>query len=196
MQWPWQRSDYRTAQQAEYDQRIERLNQRVDALYTEISHQTTILEQVPKIARIVVKSSGVLDDLLAQAESDKSAHEASDQARELILNQTAEYLMRWVDELSRAVMHQNQSDLWSDTHHVWLKQATAALEKMGFIEIPVLGKLFDPKVAQAVGTVVDTEHPPYVVVEVVERGYLRADQLWRRAAVITVAPLTEKGEEI
>jgi molecular chaperone GrpE (heat shock protein) len=53
-----------------------------------------------------------------------------------------------------------------------------------------MGRTFDPKVAEAVGSVpCDENRSPYTIVEVVRRGYVLQGNLVRRAAVVTAAPM-------
>ena len=192
MHWPWQKSADHDAWRLAIDQKLAALDESVRAGQEFVGEQLALLEQVPRMARHVAKFSASLAEL-----EEKRSEEAKDIRRlEETVDTTVRHLVRWVDELSAIVHQPDTGDPWREVHGTWLRQAESALEAMGYREIPVLGRAFDPKIAEAVGTVEPTDRvSPYTVVEVVRRGYWFQGQLWRRADVITARPTDASEEE-
>ena len=58
------------------------------------------------------------------------------------------------------------------------------LEKYNIREMDLLGKEFDPYLAEAVETVKTQEHPPNTVVKVVQKGYMIHEKVLRPAKVV------------
>ena len=58
------------------------------------------------------------------------------------------------------------------------------LEKYNVKEIDVEGKEFDPHLAEAVETVLSSEHPPNTVVKVLQKGYTLHGKVIRPAKVV------------
>jgi molecular chaperone GrpE len=65
-----------------------------------------------------------------------------------------------------------------------LQQLSKLLQGHGIEVVEDVGKPFDPHRHEAVSLRHDPSHPEHTVVEVIERGYRRGDQLFRPAKVI------------
>jgi molecular chaperone GrpE len=72
------------------------------------------------------------------------------------------------------------------------KQLTGALSRAGLTPIDTVGKIFDPHVHQAVGTVEAPGHSDHEIVEELQKGYLFKERLLR-PAIVRVAVATPHG---
>jgi molecular chaperone GrpE len=90
-----------------------------------------------------------------------------------------------LDNLERALEHAS-----SDPEHIIdgvravHQQALSVLASLGFPVRDDTGKAFDPALHEAVGTIVDEEHTPGTVAQVVRAGYGSDDEILRPAAVV------------
>ena len=90
-----------------------------------------------------------------------------------------------LDNLERALEHAS-----SDPEHIIEgvravhQQALSVLASLGFPVRDDTGKAFDPALHEAVGTIVDEEHTPGTVAQVVRAGYGSDDEILRPAAVV------------
>ena len=90
-----------------------------------------------------------------------------------------------LDNLERALEHAS-----SDPEHIIdgvravHQQALSVLANLGFPVRDDTGKAFDPALHEAVGTIVDEEHTPGTVAQVVRAGYGSDDEILRPAAVV------------
>jgi molecular chaperone GrpE len=90
-----------------------------------------------------------------------------------------------LDNLERALEHAS-----SDPEHIIEgvravhQQALSVLANLGFPVRDDTGKAFDPALHEAVGTIVDEEHTPGTVAQVVRAGYGSDDEILRPAAVV------------
>ncbi len=183
VQWPW-----RKRQQLD-ERRWQEVMVAIEQLRDAVSHQQEWTQQIPRLARMVLKSAQALDTLVEEGRERLRAEQVrADENRELVAN-TVNQLMGWVDELDGVMGSAGASDPWRPVHEAWLRQLEALLTRWGFTEIPVKHQLFDPTQCDAVGTVEgDGTVPPYTVVAVLQRGYLKQGRLWRKARVVTVHP--------
>ena len=183
MRWPWQNPTADNAWRVGIENKLAVLEHHVRSGQETMAERLELLAQLPRMARQVAKTSAIVGEWQEHREAEREDRRRLHET----LDATAQYLMRWVDELSAIGQQADAGDAWQGVHGAWLRQAEAALTEMGFTEIPVLGRAFDATVAEAVGAVEFTgAAAPYTVVEVVRRGYVFEGQLWRRAAVITV----------
>ncbi len=192
MQWPWQKRADENPWWATIERKLQVIEEKIQAGQDRMVEPLEILEQIPRMQRQITKASAILVnwDEKREAEREEAARLRAS------FDMTIKHLMDWVDELSVIGQKTSLDDPWYEVHRAWLRQAESVLDDLGYVAIPVLGRIFDATVAEAVGTVDDTgQAPPYTVMEVVRRGYRLKGQLWRRAEVITVRPADMSEEE-
>jgi molecular chaperone GrpE len=101
-----------------------------------------------------------------------------------------------LDNFSRAVSHQGDTDLESFREGVELiaRQLQDVLTRQGLEEIDPLGEPFNPEYHDAVQRVEDPEKEPGTVVSVLAKGYTLGGRLLRPAMVaVAVEPSGESG---
>ncbi|WP_135552211.1 nucleotide exchange factor GrpE [Paenibacillus cymbidii] len=114
-------------------------------------------------------------------------------------------LIRLLDDfdLARTRLQGTEMDAWSNVIRQWSDRVLALLAGMEVRELHVLGRSFDPSVAEAVATTTREERRvagkadeldrtgdtvPYEVVAVERRGFVTGDgRLLRKAQVITIS---------
>ena len=160
-------------------------------------------EQLAKLARFQYKFKQeqlglvqALADGLDRLERNQLAESAREEERAETLRALVKRLVKWLDDLDGFGLYLGQGGepeaaAWRSLLEQWREQVREALLLAGLQEIPVLGRVFDPGLMEAIGTVpMDALDPParvpYLVVRVVRRGYARAGRLYRKAQVITV----------
>jgi molecular chaperone GrpE len=94
-------------------------------------------------------------------------------------------LLEVLDDFERALLHIGDapSALAGGLHAIHRKLA-GLIEAEGVRLFDSLGKVFDPSLHEAVGSVSDGRYPSGVIVEEVRRGYRWGDELLRPAQVI------------
>jgi len=193
---------------APINQNLTLLSQQVNNSLEQI---TEIGEQLRKLGRLQYKSGqevqgklGGLDtrlEVLQQMQDtytiDKSQLEALDQQ----IGHVNEILLVWLDDLdllSINLRDQGQ-DGWEKLLETWTSQVLQALKIHGVVEMHLVGTSFNPKIAEAIGTMprkptkVNTADVysspvslPYEVSEVVKRGFVNHEgTLLRKAQVMT-----------
>ena len=70
------------------------------------------------------------------------------------------------------------------------------LDKFNICEIDIQGKEFDPYLAEAVERVCSEDHPPNVVVKVLQKGYKLHDKVIRPARVAVSVKEEEGGDKV
>jgi molecular chaperone GrpE len=88
------------------------------------------------------------------------------------------------DNLERALKFEGSGDGLRGGLEQTLKGFEAVLAGQGVKELDVKGKPFDPRVAEAIGTMHSDDADDDTVVEVAEKGYTLGDELLRPAKVI------------
>jgi len=83
-----------------------------------------------------------------------------------------------------------EKDAWQPFFTEWVQKIINALAEIGIYEIDVIGKVFDPRIAEGVGIMLRSPEAiapvAYEVAEVVKRGFINSEgQLLRKAQVIT-----------
>lgn len=106
--------------------------------------------------------------------------------REHLLNM----LLCQLDEMDRACagLKNKGNNAWQLLLQQWRQRIITALAEMGIREVDVLGKTFEPQVAECVGVVpgMPASAVPYEVAEVVKRGFANSEGIiLRKAQVIT-----------
>jgi molecular chaperone GrpE len=95
-----------------------------------------------------------------------------------------ERLLPVLDNLQRALNSKAGGDMLRGGLEQTLRGFEAVLSGEGVKAIDVRGEPFDPRIAEAVGTVSADDVPEDTVVEVTEKGYTLGDDLLRPAKVI------------
>ena len=91
-----------------------------------------------------------------------------------------------IDNLERALAHQNDADGVRGGLQATLRGFEAILAGEGVKPIAVKGTPFDPRVAEAIGTMPSPGLADDMVVEEAERGYVMGEDLLRPAKVLVV----------
>lgn len=108
--------------------------------------------------------------------------------REYLLN----VLLCQLDEIDMASagIKDKENNTWQPLLNQWSERIIAALAEMAIYEVDVIGKTFDPQVAEGVGGIPRAPETdaavPYEVAEVVKRGFVSSEgKVLRKAEVIT-----------
>ena len=115
--------------------------------------------------------------------TDRLIREQSDAGRRAVLTRVLSVL----DNLERAAAYRQQgvpAEQLVDGLLATVKQFTSLLEAEGVRPLEVIGKPFDPKVAEAVGTRVEPGKPANTVVDEARKGYTVGGELLRPAQVV------------
>jgi molecular chaperone GrpE len=173
---------------------------------SEYSFKPTFVEE---LERKLSESQRKLEDVLASYRELKAESAAETQkAKERIQNEynrrlgqaKSEVVKKFVDileNLERALLAASETGTFQNLlEGVQLirNQFVATLSELGVKELDVIGKPFNPEIAEAIGVVdVENEEQDQHVVEVVSKGYLLQEILIRPAQVKVgrcVAPVT------
>jgi len=110
------------------------------------------------------------------------------QQREYLL----EVLLLQLDEIDMACagINDKEDNTWQPLFTQWAQRIITALSEMGIYEVDLVGKTFDPQIAEGVDSMPRMpgmkNSVPYEVAEVVKRGFVTIDgQVLRKAEVIT-----------
>ncbi|MFZ5651840.1 MAG: nucleotide exchange factor GrpE [Bacillota bacterium] len=165
--------------------------------------------QVNKLARIQYKTGqeimGKLDrlaagmDLVQRWQSDHDAGASRLNVMEHQIEYLTGVIIGQLDDIDFvcAGLQGEGRENWRKLLRPWGDRLLAALAEVGVYEVDVIGRTFDPQLAESIGAVArdssagggETSGPrvPYEVVEVVKRGFVLSDgRLLRKAQVITV----------
>jgi molecular chaperone GrpE len=102
-----------------------------------------------------------------------------------------ERLLPVLDNLQRALQSDATGEMLRDGLQQTLRGFEAVLANEGVKAVEVQGEPFDPRVAEAIGTVQSAGVAEDTVVEVAEKGYKLGDDLLRPAKVIVAKRATE-----
>lgn|GEM_PF-6479291 len=129
--------------------------------------------------------------------------------------QVIQRLVTWLDDLDSVIqeMQKAEPNSWYQLFQQWNSQILQLLDNLGVSQLEVMGQAFDPRLAEALGTVkasevnrvgtevteadgVGGELAPCQIVQVVKRGYWEtgSGKLLRKAQVITVEE--KSGDEV
>lgn len=152
-------------------------------------------DQIAKLTRLQYK--GTHEILSRIEEVGQSIRDEAGSREDLILlkERVVSRLLNWLDSLD-VLMNEGDKPLTETLAH-WRADIVEALADIGLQEVPVLGLPFDPRYAEAVGTVsrddplslsVAPRPLPYLVVKVLRRGFEQREnqRVFRKAHVITV----------
>jgi molecular chaperone GrpE len=115
--------------------------------------------------------------------TERLIREQSDAGRRALLTRVLGVL----DNLERAAAYQKQgvpAEQLVNGLIATVKQFTTLLEAEGVRPLELIGKPYDPKVAEAIGTRVDPGKPVNTVVDEARKGYTIGDELLRPAQVV------------
>jgi molecular chaperone GrpE (heat shock protein) len=160
---------------------------------------SNLTEQIMKLTRMQYKTTqqlqGQLEEIRLQIDNIRQtqAEENANQFHALI-----EKNIRWLDDIDQLCkrLEGKETHMWQQTLRAWAEQLLSALAENGIHEIHVLGKSFQPQLAEAIGTVPfrdasenEATYVPYQVMDVVQRGFAYQDgRILRKAQVITLEP--------
>ena len=119
--------------------------------------------------------------------SERLIREQSDAGRRVLLTRVLGVL----DNLERAAAFRGagtSAEQLVDGLLATAKQFTSMLEAEGVRPVSLLGKPFDPKISEAVGTRATADVPANTVVDEARKGYMIGDELLRPAQVIVSKP--------
>ncbi|HEV3157798.1 MAG TPA: nucleotide exchange factor GrpE [Candidatus Baltobacteraceae bacterium] len=94
-----------------------------------------------------------------------------------------------LDNLERALAFEMDSDSLREGLMATLRGFQSALQAEHVETFEVLGKPFDPQIAEAIAIRESNEHPDGTVLEEVQRGYRLGTELLRPALVIVTKPV-------
>jgi len=115
--------------------------------------------------------------------TERLIREQSDAGRRALLTRVLSVL----DNLARAAAYQQQgvpAEQLVEGLLATVKQFTSLLEAEGVQPLELVGKPFDPKVAEAVGTRVEPGKPANTIVDEARKGYTVGGELLRPAQVV------------
>ncbi len=134
----------------------------------------------------------------AQADADnarKRAEREIHSVRMYALESFVIDLLEVKDNLERSLSACNSEESSLEDIHkgvsLTLKLLTKNFDQFGIKEINPSGKIFDPKLHQAMGLLESSEHPANSVIEVMQKGYLLHDRLLRPAMVTISKSLSD-----
>lgn len=119
--------------------------------------------------------------------TDRFIREQSDAGRRTLLTRVLGVL----DNLERAAAYRKQGtppEQLVDGLLATIKQFSSLLEAEGVRPVELAGKIFDPRISEAVGTRVAPDKPANTVIDEARRGYMIGDELLRPAQVIVSKP--------
>ncbi|HEY3424275.1 MAG TPA: nucleotide exchange factor GrpE [Negativicutes bacterium] len=97
-----------------------------------------------------------------------------------------------LDELdtARSGLNDKENISWQSLLSQWAQKIVASLAQIGIYELDIMGKTFEPQIAEGVGTIPrmpgTDANIPYEVAEIVSRGFVNSEgYLLRKARVIT-----------
>jgi molecular chaperone GrpE (heat shock protein) len=177
---------------------LDRLMARMDKLENTVDELNAANgQQENKLLRMQYKSS---QEILGNLEDIKKSLSLAGQVKDNLHNEQKhkglmlKCLLELLDDLDlvNAKVQGDEDDRWKDLCRCWSEKITGTLNEVGIVEIPLLGREFNPLYAEALGTVTKDvwEGRPtfaYQVVEVCKRGFVWADgSILRKGSVVTV----------
>jgi molecular chaperone GrpE len=92
-------------------------------------------------------------------------------------------LLPVLDGFERALASGSSGDEFRTGVDLICQQFSAALQKLGVTSVETTGQPFDPRLHEAVATVLTDEFPEHHIVDEMQRGYFLKDRLLRPAMV-------------
>ena len=121
--------------------------------------------------------------------------ESEESARRALAEPIRE-LLPVVDNLERALAAVGDPDELRGGVELTLRQTTDVLRRFGLVEIPALGRPFDPQLHEAVARAEEPGVDVPTVVAEYQRGYWLNDRLLRPAMVRVAVPAEPHGEPV
>lgn len=156
----------------------------------------SISDQVTKLTRTQVKSSKNIEEkmdeygtALSTLNEQKDLIHRYERQQEIFIKQ----MIRLLDEFDHVSSGMKEKEEgWQTILDAWSRTIVESLEGLGVYQLDVIGKTFNPEVAESLKTVEKdalstAPFAPYQVIEVLQRGYINENgKLIRKAQVITV----------
>ncbi len=148
--------------------------------------------------KLLAEKQELYDRLLRkQAEYDnfrKRAHKEKEELRQHAAEEVVRSLLPILDAFERALQHRAEDvpETYYEGLELIYRQLQDALGRTGLVAIEAKGELFDPRLHQAVETIVAPGHREHEIVEQVQRGYKLKQRLLRPALVKVV--VSSQGE--
>ncbi len=162
---------------------------------------SALTEQLSKFIRWSYRNQKTLAESLHNIEQGlANVSSEAERQREVAAQQsdnTALRLIAWLDDLDAlCATPAGPPAEWSSLFSKWAGNLQDALSQYGFHDMDILGKIYDPRQAEALGTTHECDrtgsHPaPYQVVRLLRRGLTKDGRLYRKAQVIVY----KEGEE-
>ncbi|MHB1612418.1 MAG: nucleotide exchange factor GrpE [Sulfobacillus sp.] len=187
--WPFSRRQHRVEAPPRYEQEL-------------LEAMTGLSEQVNKLIRWSYRTQKTETETLQklQAQLDAMSQDRNIQLHSVsrTLEQLSDLMIAWLDDLDALTKSSNPAwPQWDSVLSQWVRQLQRGLAMAGFEEIAIDGKPFDPRLAEALGTVDDWDGSipphPYQVISVLRRGYVRDSQVYRKAQVMVFKGELESG---
>lgn len=180
---------------------IERLQEELSTVNAQLKN---VSEQVTKLTRVQFKSSKNIEEKLNNIGSTLAAQNelvTENNRYKKQQDQFMQNMIRLLDELDHVSSGIKGSDqVWYELLGQWSRSIEKNLKGIGVYQLDIIGKIFNPEVAESMKTVskdtfASTPVVPYQVVEVINRGYItESGQLIRKAKVVTVREEDLNGE--
>ena len=175
-------------------------------LHDKENQEKELQEQLNKLTRLQYKTGQDLqwkwEELLRGLDSIQTwQREFAERTQKIDLlsrqnDQLLNVLVAHLDEIDLALaILRSDGEAWADLLRKWAERILTALREVGIYEIDLLGKSFNPHLAEGVGVIERerakaAEHSagtvPYEVAQVTKRGFLdSAGQVLRKAQVLT-----------
>lgn len=157
-----------------------------------------LTEQMKKMTRVQFKMAKNMEDSFMEFKSDIQEKNVQQVFRkqldqyEINQQQLTGCFIQLLDEMDHlATGLTDEQRALRQLLEGWTHTISASLQGVGIHEVDVLGKVFDPTVAEAMGTVEQNESDgmlvPYQVMQVLTRGFVDENQrLLRKAKVVTL----------
>lgn len=153
-----------------------------------------LTEQLSKFIRWSYRNQKTVAESLHNMEQGlASVSGEAERQREFAAQQsdnTALRLIAWLDDLDAlCAAPEGPPAEWSALFSKWADNLQDALSLYGFNNMDILGKIYDPREAEALGTThesdaTDSHRTPYQVVRVLRRGLTKGGRPYRKAQVI------------
>lgn len=159
----------------------------------------TVTDQMKKVTRVQFKMAKQMEESFAEIKSDiqeqkegmetRAQVERYEKSQDQLVRQFIQFLDE-MDHLTTALNDEQQA--WHQLLEEWTRSILVNLKTIGIHELEVFGKVFDPTVAEAIGTVdldpsEDVQAVPYQVMKVIKRGFIDEQHcLIRKAQVVTL----------
>jgi molecular chaperone GrpE len=154
---------------------------------TQPAAQVTAAADGGELGKLRAERDSLLDRLARlQAEFENARKRAAREQqdfRDFALADAIKTLLPVVDSFDRALQTSNEKSELRNGIELINKQLHDALGKLGLIQVPAKGELFDPRFHEAIEMVDTSEVEDHRVIDELQRGYKLKDRLLRPAMV-------------